>query len=280
MDIGYLTRASLHSLKQDGFAGTARIARQYLGRRLLPDGIDLTTRRFDLSQRLARTMDQTIAYGPFTGTKLAAGEWWGAADQGSMLLGIYEQEVLHFLREAAPGRRTFVDLGAADGYYAIGALVADWCDRAICFEASEAGRKAIATNAQANGVLDRVEVRGLADAGFVRQLRSELVLEPADSVVLIDIEGGEFSVLTDDSLRELSGAVIVVELHDFLVGGDSVLAELVDRAQKFFNVGFMMTGARDLSPFAELHSWPDDDRWLICSESRQQLQRWMCLTPR
>jgi hypothetical protein len=99
-------------------------------------------------------------------------------------------------------------------------------------------------------------------------------------VVLIDIEGGEFDLLDREALRHLSRSVVIVELHERLVeDGEAKLAKLLAEASEYFRVGEFRTGARDLSGFPELAQMNDTDRWLLCSESRPYLMRWLRLDP-
>jgi len=47
-----------------------------------------------------------------------------------------------------------------------------------------------------------------------------------------------------------------------------------------FNIHEITTGVRNLSNFPELAMWNDDDRWILCSESRGYLMRWWIFTPK
>ena len=91
---------------------------------------------------------------------------WGLADQGAMILGMYEQEVLESLASASENFRVFIDIGAADGYYAVGLLRSGRVDRAICFEANPEGRATIARLAEKNGVSDKMTILGPATDSF------------------------------------------------------------------------------------------------------------------
>lgn len=276
----YLLSATRRSLSERGLNGTILLARKYVGDRWFALDIDQTEHRFRLSQRLHDLFSGTVAYGPFRGLKLADANWWGAADRGSMLLGLYEQEVLEWLSAHHGDRRFLIDIGAADGYYAVGSLVAGWVDHVYCFEQSEEGRHAIAANAKANGVADRVTILGTADESSVEGLLLDAAIDPADTLMIVDIEGGEFELLTTHLLSRLAGVAAVVEIHDWESPDPRAVQRLAESAGDSFQVGFLRTGSRDPSGFPELKHWPDDDRWLLCSESRRQVMQWMILEPR
>ena len=235
-------------------------------------------RKNELSRRFDRRFDSTVAYGPFRGLKLSPDSWWGASDRAAMLFGIYEQEVLRSIFDAPAARRVFIDIGAADGYYATGVLTSGRFDRAVCFEAAETGRAVIRGNAERNGVADRLEILGAADAAALAALPPD---ELASAVVLMDIEGAEFDLLVRRALEALRRAVVIVELHPFNVAdGAGRLAALRKNAADFFTVSIFTTGARDLSMFPELAALPDIDRWLVCGESRPCLMSWLRLDPK
>ena len=67
-----------------------------------------------------------VKYGPLKGLKLDINDMsWSQADLGSILLGIYEKEVLDELEIISRDKSTFCDIGAADGIYGVGLLVND-----------------------------------------------------------------------------------------------------------------------------------------------------------
>lgn len=71
-----------------------------------------------------------------------------------MLLGLYENEICDLLRpESFLGKKFLVDLGAADGFYAVESLHARLFEKAFCFESSEKGRFAL----QRNALINRIE---------------------------------------------------------------------------------------------------------------------------
>src|ERR1019366_5707812 len=53
-------------------------------------------RREQLKVEICNLFNSTIAYGPFTGLKFSSDAWWGR-ERASMMLGLYEQEVLESL---------------------------------------------------------------------------------------------------------------------------------------------------------------------------------------
>lgn len=280
MRLKYLFDITRMAFRSQGVPETLKLVHGYLGNKFFPVSSDETARRFRLGQRLSEKLDHTVAYGPFRGLVLSDTSWWGAADRGSMLLGLYEQEVLSKLSELSSGRSTLIDLGAADGYYAVGAVTSGLFDNSIAFEISEIGQTAIIENAHRNSVGDRIRVFGEAKSDFLTSLNTHFGLDLSGTVLLIDIEGAEFDLLSGELLHELRHAALIVEIHDFLQSDSRRVELLLERAKDFFESSWITTGQRDLSAFMEIDEWPDDDRWILCSESRPKRMKWLVLAPR
>jgi Met-10+ like-protein len=269
-------------LRRNGPLGaTRKVSRHAIASALAQFGIHadpVDHRRTEVSRRLVRTFGKRVLHGPFAGLVLDESESWTSGDFAAMMFGLYEQEVLNHLKERFARRQTFVNLGAADGYFAIGALLAGFADRAICFEMSDAGRRQIRRNAALNGVSDRVRVLGKADADFVDFLGID---DFRHATFLIDIEGAEFSLLTAEVLARLDQAQILFESHEAQDdAGAAQLTALLAEANVRFDVTELTTGARNPSEFPELRLLSDNDRWLLCSEGRPHLMRWYALAPK
>lgn len=240
------------------------------------------TRRLALGQRLAAATGNVIQHGPLSGYRLPSISTWREADNSAKLLGLYEQEVQNLLAQLAPARRVLVDLGGADGFYAVGTVAAGLFERSIVYELAAESRANISAHAAESGVADRVSIHGAADSRFTRQLMAS-GLELSNCVVLIDIEGCEFEVLTPECLYDLRHSHVIIEVHDFLRPGTgpAELQTLIECAQAYFHVTELRTGARDLSPIPLLSDhWTDTDRWLLCSESRAKLMSWLWFSPK
>src|SRR4051812_48618313 len=198
--------------------------------------ICIDRRRIELSQLLQKELNGTVAYGPFRGLKLSNDAWWGRTEIASILLGLYEKEILDSLLSAPSTHRTFIDLGAADGYYGIGVLIDDMFDVSHCYEISELGQSTIKANAELNNVAARVKIHGIAKPDFYLDLKAKGV-DLAKCVLLCDIEGAEFALLRDDFFAAFQGSVIFIEIHDFLVeDGSSKFLKLKQSANRYFSV--------------------------------------------
>ncbi len=235
-------------------------------------------RRIEISKKFDSLFNSTVAYGPFKGLKLSAETWWGSADRASMLFGFYEKELLESLQKIPKKYTTFIDLGAADGYYGVGVLVNNLFEKSICFEISEEGRKTIKDNAYINNVHNRVEIKGIAKKSFYDELPLDIV---SNSVLLIDIEGSEFELVDEETFKAFKNSIIFIELHDwFFMDGEAKLQKLKNDSISTHTITEIKMGARDPSIFPELKKIHDNDRWIICSEGRKQVMTWLRFDPK
>jgi hypothetical protein len=165
-----------------------------------------------------------VSAGPFSGTRC---EVTSTGDGVVVkLAGTYEQEIHPAFRSAIDRRPSvIVDIGAAEGFYVSALARAVPGARVIAYETKPEWQGRIKHVAGLNGVAGRCEVRGFCDKGEFRRL---LASERGRVFMLMDIEGGEFSLLEPDILPLLGGAELLVELHEpeERTAGDAVAAML------------------------------------------------------
>ncbi|MGV6838908.1 MAG: hypothetical protein ACWA40_01800 [Planktomarina sp.] len=234
--------------------------------------------RENLAAELARNVGTTVKHGPFKGFKLDDKAVWGSTDHPLKVLGLYEQPILNIIAQDAPWNALY-NIGAADGFYVVGAVKTGVAQKAIAWEMVAESRDLIAKTAKDNGVADQIEIFGAADPQLADCTGARI--PGAKDVVLVDIEGYEYTLLNDDILNRFSKSTVLVELHPFLVDdGDAKEAALIDRAAKHFNVAIVDDAVRDLTGLEEMRGYSDDARWLLCSEARERQMRWLHLTPK
>lgn len=223
-----------------------------------------------------------IKYGLFKGVHLAENFSWGSSSRAAMLFGLYEQEVLNILRESIPisNRELLIDFGTADGFYSIGCVASSVFKRSICYESSEIGRKSISDTGLTNNISSKLFIRSELNSITFKNLINEGIFF-SKSCIICDIEGGEFELFIQEICNHLNQCYLIIEVHDhFFVNGHQLLRDLIEKFQiAGMNVREFNTGARDLSLFPELSQVSDSDRWLICSEGRARLGKWLFISP-
>lgn len=184
-------------------------------RSLLGEGVWTAVQRCSLAPRhrliqlCQRETRRIVHSGPFAGMHYIHDTMSGG--YVPKVLGIYERE-LHptIARLSKLGIKTVLNIGAADGYYAVGLCRMFPTLRVLAFETEPRGREYVRAMAEQNAVSSQVEVLGNCDpAGLQAALQ-----EPRASLVLCDVEGYEDVLMDPDKIPALREAWLLVEIHD------------------------------------------------------------------
>jgi predicted RNA methylase len=160
------------------------------------------------------------------------------------LLGIYENELAAQVEEICrrkPG--LIVDIGAAEGYYAIGLAVRNPQAKVIAFEMEPKGQAALREMSTLNEVSNRVEVRGKCEPSDL----AATLENTGEPVVICDVEGYEEKLLDPQAVPALAKAAILVELHDFIIPG--ITKELQQRFATTHRIEHIWQQPRSRSQF-------------------------------
>jgi hypothetical protein len=164
---------------------------------------------------LARTRTAGLVHaGPFAGMRYVD------RSVGSCfipkLLGTYERELapkVEWICRRQPG--LVVDVGAAEGYYAVGLAMRIPQAQLVAFELDETGQASLRRMAELNGVADRLTIHGrCAPADLAAALEGH-----PRPVVICDVEGDEAALLDPEQVAGLRDAVVLVETHEFVRRG-------------------------------------------------------------
>ena len=204
-------------------------------------------------------------------------EWTQTQDLGSKLLGIYEQDILEFLNKTKGSYKFLVDIGAGDGYYAVGSVFAGVVERAYGFEINEKSRDTMIENAKINNVLDSVYIDSEATLAKINNILNN---EGQNSgIFIVDIEGEEFKLLTNKFLEVCKNSTLIIEIHEW----DSLsnrYEEIIKNCDIFFNISYLYNRTKTIPDLPVINQINDNFRWLLCSEGRPQQMKWLVLTPK
>lgn len=209
---------------------------------------------------------QVVAGGPFKGMLYDVPAAEGA--RAVRLLGAYESGLTPVI-EGIIARRVpqVIDIGCAEGYYAVG-LARRMPDTVVhARDTSPAARVLVARLAEANGVAPRIRIGdAMAHSDFS-------LCEQADTVIICDIEGAEDGLLDPVAAPALRHADILVEVHEGMVSGltDRIAARFAP-THRVTRLGRVL--ADDLLPdWAE--ALGDLDRLLLLWEWRAAPTPWL-----
>lgn len=217
--------------------------------------------------------DQTkgvVQTGPFTGMKLLTERSWDDGSLGCQLLGTYEEE-LHdtfFWEYERLGRLAnpkIVNVGCAEGYYAVGLARALPKATVWAVDVSEDAFRLTIETANANGVTINIK----AAIGEV--------MADADLIVM-DCEGYETIYLDFEKFPTLKKSTIIVECHDS--AGVPITKILQERFSATHDIQNIIEGARNPNRFKILHCLHSLDRWAAVSEGRPCIMNWLVMRPK
>ena len=155
-----------------------------------------------------------IRSGPFSGLRYVEDSVGSAYIP--KLLGIYESELNQEIESICRRRPSLiVDVGAGEGYYAIGLAMRNPQSKVVAFEMEPSGQAALREMANLNRVANRVEIRGKCEPADV----TAVIGDTPAPVLICDTEGYEEKLLDPERVPALARTAILVELHDFIIPG-------------------------------------------------------------
>jgi hypothetical protein len=214
-----------------------------------------------------------ILAGPFAGMPYIA-DSSGSAFLPK-IIGTYELEIAPAIDaiKSTP-YDVIVDIGAAEGYYAVGLARAKPDTRIVCFEAHKPARYLFDRLAKLNQLDARIEIHGYCTPADLAT-----ALSRADHpAVICDCEGGEDTLLNPTTIPALTRATILVELHEKASRGIS--KRLRDRFAPTHHIDQFDSRDRtpaDLPPSIPLQG---EDVAVALSEYRNEPNSWYFMQPK
>jgi len=150
----------------------------------------------------------TVISGPFQGMVYST-----LQSAGSMLapkiLGTYEAELaLLFKKERLNSYEIVVDVGCAEGYYAVGIALSTDKPHIVAYDTSDTARKMCQELALKNQVEQRIDIRSTCTSEELKELRN------MRGLVISDCEGYEMELFTKDSVSFLANSDLIIEVHE------------------------------------------------------------------
>jgi hypothetical protein len=194
-------------------------------------------------------------------------------DLVAKLLGSYERELHHVFADWIDADyECLIDVGCAEGYYAVGFAARMPRATVHAFDIDDAARERCAELAQLNGVETRVRLHGLCEPATLAEY-------PERGVALLsDCEGYERTLLDPALAPRLLGWPILVELHEFL---DPTITQTIrERFQSSHEVEIIEGVGREHDGLSELDFASARRRAAVLGERRPGPMRWAYLRPR
>ena len=220
-----------------------------------------------------------VSTGLYKGMKIHDSSFWSQKDLSARLLGLYEYEVQKMILKIQSvsklKKKYLINIGGGDGYHSIGLLKSKIFEKSIIFELDKYGRDIIDFNLKINKQKHKATIYGEAKNDFLTQDLKSIKLK--DCFFLIDIEGGEYSLLNEENLKKLSNSILLIEIHNTQ---KKIFKKFINRIKKNYKFGTFYTESRDLSKIDFMSHLEDNDRWLAVSEHRPGMMSWIYCIPK
>ncbi|MDB5494034.1 MAG: SAM-dependent methyltransferase [Phenylobacterium sp.] len=228
-------------------------------------------RQFLLLDSYLKRQGTLVWSGPFEGM-----DYVSSSTEGALLprlLGSYESELHpHLLAFAAEGLDCVIDVGCAEGYYAVGLARLIPQVTVYAHDIDEAALAACAALAAKNGVGDRVVIGGEFKPQDFEAFAGKRAL------VMVDAEGAEVDILQPELSPALAGLSLIVETHDiYRPGALDTLMQRFSPTHDIVRVDQHYPAFQPPSWFAGL---PHLDRLLAVWEWRVSPTPWLVMRPK
>jgi hypothetical protein len=211
--------------------------------------------------------DRTVRGGIFKGLKYPELRSHGSA-LFAKLAGTYESVLGPlFTSQRFQQYDLIVDVGCAEGYYAVGSLLLNSHVKVIAVDTDTTALSFCKEMATLNGVLPRIAFSTSVDWSIL-QATNQSVL------VICDCEGCEAELFNETTLRYLTKCDLIIELHDFLRPGiKKKLIDLFDASHKAITI--KENGSKAKLSFVGIFRALHHD--LITEEQRPTKMEWLIL---
>jgi len=228
------------------------------------------SQQFDaISKRLSQKFGDVVLDGPFEGLKYCKDAC--VTFPPSKRMGRYESELSEVVEHIVSNRYDrIVDVGSAEGYYAVGLLNRTTTTLMFAYETTPGDRDWLLKNAELNGVANRLTV-----SEFCTPEVLQTVIQ-GKTFVFSDCEGYEDTLFDLKACPVLAQADMLIECHDDSVPG------ITQKLQKMFapthDIVKIMPQSRDSSKWKFASYAPWYIRNIALSDTRSMAQGWLFLT--
>ncbi len=219
-----------------------------------------------VARKLVRAQGAVVGSGPFRGMRYV-GEAVGSM-VSPKLLGSYEAELHPWIEEIiATPYQSVLDIGCAEGYYAVGLAQRLGGDaKILAYDTDKKAQALCLKLARLNHVADSVTVKGLCDWD---EIERESV---GRTLIVCDCEGAELDLLNPEKAASLRHSDILVELHDLV--DRRITAEITARFCDTHETRIIFSRDKSAADYPVLKDFSDRERYLALSEFRPEMMRW------
>lgn len=153
-----------------------------------------------------------VLHGPLQGLKYPHHHAFGS-QLYPKLIGTYELEIQGVFEKIIQENqiKQFIDIGCAEGYYAVGMALQVPEMKIYAYDDSEEARTLCQEMASLNQVKERVTIREKFHPNSMLDFDTNI-----PTFILCDCEGCEASIFQEDQMKNFENCTLLIELHDFI----------------------------------------------------------------
>ena len=162
-----------------------------------------------VSERILKHAKGIVQKGPFKGLKYIDEAHVGFVCH--KVSGTYEKEIQHIIYDELNKKYdAIIDIGSAEGYYAVGMAKFSKALKIISFEGSERGRKLQFKLARLNQVDSKIEIFEYCE----KEQLLEQMIKYRDVFIICDVDGFELALLDNLFVPQLNTSTMLIECHN------------------------------------------------------------------
>jgi hypothetical protein len=231
-----------------------------------------------IGEKIHKIYNGRVALGPYKNTRIIPEEKW-SFDLGSKILGVYEKQVQEVINNLSKKKKikTLVNFGAAEGFHLTGLIKNRILKRCLAFEIDDTTKKTLKKNIKLNKIEKKVKIFSGANFNITNKLINPVELKK--TLFLIDIEGMEYKIITENNLNFFKTSYLLIEKHPFMEKNKNKKLKFDKLLKKNFIIENIKNSQRN--PFMnELKNLNDDTRWILMSEGRPCEMEWILCHPK
>jgi hypothetical protein len=189
-------------------------------------------------------------------------------------LGTYEKELWPAIEEICRSScDVFVDIGSAEGYYAVGVTLRVKPKQTHCFDINPRAHLLLKDVAQLNGVSETIHTHNSCSSSALESV----LINALHPVIIMDCEGAEYDLLDPLVTPSLTKARIIVEIHEIEKPG--VTEAILRRFSQSHNIERVKTQERSIHDLPYPMAIGHDNLKFAMSEGRAAAMEWFILRP-
>ena len=194
-----------------------------------------------------------------------------------MLIGVWEKEI-SFIWDSLQEFKYIIDVGAAEGFYAVG-LARKYPEKMIYAFEMDLSTQRVLEKVISDNLIKNIEMCGKCEYNDLLNFGAKL----DDSLIVMDCEGYEIELLNNLSISILKNTTMLVELHEMYAPGCT--NELRERFSSTHNIQEIEGKHRDIN------DWPKQLKFLeylypkellldFMDEGRPYPMNWLYMKPK